>query len=411
MAAFNVAFNFQPDTVVGFPHDVTAFVRSLSINRGTSVEAVYPTRYQAGTASVVLDNSDGRFDPFNLGGTYVADGATLIVPMRPMIQISVDDGNGSDLQPIFTGFVDRWIPTYPATGKDAVTSAECVDGIARLAAVDRAAVAPTGTDDPTSDRVDRILDSAGWSATDRDIAPDTGFTQAILDSTTLAGNPWAELQLTADSEPGEIFVSKAGDVTFLDKATLFSSGTAASAHTFTDATPPTNGFRDVALASDATLVANDIRITSADNEEATASDLTSIDLVGIRSYVREDLLFIDSADPGVTQEYADFILSVLKDAKPRIETLTFMPASDTANLWDQVKLRELGHRITVAFTPLGSDPIERRCIIRGISHTCGPGFTSSWITTFRLQDAAALTPLIFDDAYAGRFDFGRFGIP
>lgn len=405
--SFSVALNLLSDSVVGFPTDVTGFVRSISINRGASSDGVWPPHYQAGTATLVLDNSDGRFDPFNNAGPYEQDGLSLIVPRRVWIQIAVNDGDGES--PVFTGSVERWVPSYPATGKDAVCAAHCVDFTARLSSIDRTGGTAVGSDEVTSDRIERILDALG-GFDDREISQNTGLTQNALDSTTLSGNVWAELQLTADSEPGEIFIGADGSVVFRDKAYLFGAAGSITLFAFSDETPPTNGFRDLTLASDATLVKNEVRVRSADLVDAEALDLASMDAFGILTYVRQDLLFIDDgADPGTTQRHADLLLSVMKDADPRVETLTIMPSSDPGNLWTAVKNLDLGDRVSVRFQPPGGvDPIDRVCAIRSIAHTAGAHF-AGWITTYGLDDAQRITGLIFDDAHAGRLDFGRFG--
>jgi len=51
----------------GAPVDVTAFVRSVSIRRGRSREL---DRFSTGTATVVFNNEDRRFDPLYSAGPY-----------------------------------------------------------------------------------------------------------------------------------------------------------------------------------------------------------------------------------------------------------------------------------------------------------------------------------------------------
>lgn len=51
--------------------DVSGFLRSATITRGSTKVDSPVIRYEAGTAQVVLDNRDARFDPTNLAGPYV----------------------------------------------------------------------------------------------------------------------------------------------------------------------------------------------------------------------------------------------------------------------------------------------------------------------------------------------------
>jgi hypothetical protein len=52
--------------------DISAYVRSGNITRGTSRLAGPLYQYQPGTATIVLKNADGRFDPANLSGPYTS---------------------------------------------------------------------------------------------------------------------------------------------------------------------------------------------------------------------------------------------------------------------------------------------------------------------------------------------------
>jgi hypothetical protein len=51
----------------GSPVDVTDYVRSVSIRRGRSREL---DRFSTGTASIVFNNEDRRFDPLYSAGPY-----------------------------------------------------------------------------------------------------------------------------------------------------------------------------------------------------------------------------------------------------------------------------------------------------------------------------------------------------
>jgi hypothetical protein len=60
-----------------FAEDISEFVREVSVQRGTQREL---QKVEAGTATVVLDNRDGRFTPFDVSSPYYPD----VLPMRRM---------------------------------------------------------------------------------------------------------------------------------------------------------------------------------------------------------------------------------------------------------------------------------------------------------------------------------------
>src|SRR4029077_10012425 len=65
-----------PITGPGAFQDISSFVTSCSVSRPSTRLQGPLWQYQAGTCSVVLDNSGGQFDPDNLSGPYVS-AATL----------------------------------------------------------------------------------------------------------------------------------------------------------------------------------------------------------------------------------------------------------------------------------------------------------------------------------------------
>jgi hypothetical protein len=60
-----------------YPYDITPYVRSFQTERGASSEL---DKVEAGTATIVLDNRDGQFTPFNLSSSFYP----YILPMRRM---------------------------------------------------------------------------------------------------------------------------------------------------------------------------------------------------------------------------------------------------------------------------------------------------------------------------------------
>lgn len=194
--------------------DISAYVRSWSLRRGAS-DGNQPTRrYDPGTATIILNDGDRRFDADNLDGPYVAAGVSMI---QPMCRVRITASWAGTAYAMYTGYADSWVPDYQANAWT-YTTLTVTDATKIWAATDRTAAAPVGGGEFTGARVNRILDSIGWPSTDRVI--DDGST-AVLD-TDLSGNALTELQLVQDSELGELFVDELGRAAFLDRASALS---------------------------------------------------------------------------------------------------------------------------------------------------------------------------------------------
>jgi hypothetical protein len=87
--------------------DISQWVMSFTVTRPSTRLQGPLWNYQAGTCSIVLDNSDGRFDQDNLAGPYVSAGVTQLTPMVPVRIRATFAGVTSGL---FSGFADGWLP-------------------------------------------------------------------------------------------------------------------------------------------------------------------------------------------------------------------------------------------------------------------------------------------------------------
>lgn len=96
-----VAFSTNPGSPPGWD-DISAYVRRISTRRGRTSEL---ETYQAGTASIELENSDRRFDPTYTAGPYYPN----VLPMR---RINIQATYGGITYDIFTGYVDGWPQSY-----------------------------------------------------------------------------------------------------------------------------------------------------------------------------------------------------------------------------------------------------------------------------------------------------------
>ena len=84
--------------------NLEAYVLSATITRGRSREL---EEFTSGTATVVLDNSDGRFDPNNTSSPYAGN----IKPGK-LLRIKITDPTTGVNEPIFEGNISQWDVTY-----------------------------------------------------------------------------------------------------------------------------------------------------------------------------------------------------------------------------------------------------------------------------------------------------------
>lgn len=376
--------------------DVTAYVLGFSTNRGSSRTQGPALQYDAGTASITLDNSDRRFDPTNLSGPYVSGGATQVTPMRAMRIRATWAGSTYD---IWRGTADSWQIDYrPPNYSSVVVSG--TDAFKVLAAYDRAAGGSVGAGETSGVRVGRILDSVVWSASDRIV--DVGET--TLQATTLDGNALSELQLVADTEIGELYIDGAGRVVFRGRHGIAEDARSnTSQATFGDGAGELP-YADVTPDYDDTSLANYALITRVGGTEQTASDTTSRTTYLTHTYTRSDLIMQTDTE---ALSYAGYIVYVGKDPEFRFSELLVKPLRDSTNLFPQVLGREIGDRVTVKRRPPGGgSAISRDVFIRGIAHTVTP---DTWQTQYQLQSATRYSFLVLDSANLGTFDSNALG--
>jgi len=189
--------------------DISEWVHRVATVRGVDRVTSPILRYEAGTAGVDLNNSDRRFDPTNLSGPYVSAGVTQVTPMRA---IRIRARWKGATYALFRGFADEWKIDYAGADYSRCRLL-CTDGVKVLSRFNRIAVSGVGAGENTGIRVTRILNSASWPTTARVIA--TGNT--TVQNTTLEGSAWAELQLVAETEIGEVYVDGAGRVVFRNR--------------------------------------------------------------------------------------------------------------------------------------------------------------------------------------------------
>ena len=97
---------FSGSTPQAFPWNPLFDTRSFSQTTGRQHEL---QRFEAGTASILLDNTDARYSPWNTSGPVYGD---ISIATPTQVQASY----GGMIWPVFYGYTQSWTPQWVGTG-------------------------------------------------------------------------------------------------------------------------------------------------------------------------------------------------------------------------------------------------------------------------------------------------------
>jgi hypothetical protein len=351
--------------------DISAYVRSCDTNRPSSDET---GRYSPGTATIVLDNRDGRFTPANLSGPYVSGGVSQVLPEIGMRLVA--SWSGTDYS-VFSGIVEDWQDEFPEFGYDAVTVLTVVDYSALIAEWNGSAVAEVGDNETSNARYNRILDAAGFSVTQRIAYNGDSYMQA----TTLEGNGLDQLHEVVDAEGGAIWYDPGipglgddGYMVFIGRSTrVLESRYKTSQTTFSAAAV---GFRDPVVTSGRERIVRSAAFAREGGVEQVAGS-------GTPRHRRTGLPVTD--DPSVLA-LAQLAVAVGDPADNyRVKGVSCDPVN--GQTWASVLDLGMQDRCTVTIAPpVSGVSISRQVFVDGIAHHIRP---MQWSIDFTFQSAEA----------------------
>ncbi|HZW73561.1 MAG TPA: hypothetical protein VFF43_08425 [Caldimonas sp.] len=359
--------------------DVTCDVRSLDWQFGATRTDGVLTRWEAGSAVVVLGNNEGTYDV----GT---DGATL----RPTIGVLIQARNVGDTawQPMFTGNANAFVQAYDPATLDCTVTVTATDGTALLASYQAQPVAPlVGAGETSAARVGRILDNAEWSAA-RDI-PAGG---RALAATDLSGDAWSQLLAVSDAELGAVYIAPSGAATFRTRETVFNALTSGAAPVVSWG-PSATRYEDVTIAVDDALLRNIIDAQRPGGAVQSVRDTASVQQYLPHRYSNTTLVLAADVD---VQSWASLVLNTLGVPFARVDALTVLPRADAAHLFPIVIAAAYLDRWHVEVDPPGplSESIERDVIVRGWKISVD---REDWTAVYQLSSTNAFTPFVLDD--------------
>src|SRR5262245_6234032 len=349
--------------------DIAPYIETINVKRGVSRWDGAVLRYQPATMQVVLRNTDGRFDPLNTSSPYASGGVNYVRPTRG---IALQAVWGSVRYYLFRGGINSITPTYPLDGNGAIVTLDCVDGLGFMARDYDvpAGTVPFFTTTPTTSQMVRnwlLQVHAPYNEFLHNIAGigDVGVTCASV--ATISGNQLQGVQLAVDTELGEFYLDGNAVCKFRTRNQKFTDSRSSTSNaTFQ---PNTSlPFGDVTMVRDTQPMQNS---AYADTPDATVdpyqADNNASELeYGIQKLIRTDLLFYNDA-PGTqiqaVKDWAGYIVTFNGEPDLRLDNLV-IDAQAASGLFPHALGRELGDRITIAFTPQGSSAISRPALIR-----------------------------------------------
>ena len=379
----NAPFGLAGDVLT----DVTGDTQTITVRRGRSREL---ERFQAGAATITLDNRGRQFDP--TAGTAITPYGPSIKP-RKAITVTT---NG---QPVFSGIVEDWDFQYDASG-DSRATVKATDGFVFLAQQD---ISPhTATAQTTGERIEAILDRSevAWPAGKRDISTGAATLQADAIGGTANAQPVNALQYLQKvdaAEPGALYVMGNGSLRFRDRASL---------QAFTDVTFSDDGtglaYEDISVDFGSEELRNRVTVARLNGGTAVATDSDSVTEFGAIDFeIRDSLL----ADDTQAQALADFLVSRYSQPQLRIDQITVNLNTLSATEQESVLLLELGDTVEIKFTPGGFGPeIDRFVSIDSIEHTIDPQQHR-----MRLNFSETIAAFVLDSEAFGRLDVNALG--
>jgi hypothetical protein len=318
--------------------DIGPAALSVSIGRGRDEPL---SRFRPGTATVVVDDPDGKLSPWATASTPDAYAA-----IRPGIGLRVVAEYAGDRYPRFDGTVSAIVDTFPNISGHAVTFT-ATDALADLAAYDGTEQPAVGAGETAGPRLARICENAGYSGP-------TDFQPGLvpLQATTLAQNALNEAGVVTDTELGALFVTTDGVMRFVDRNGLVTNPHYTDVQFVFGEVEPELCYAEVELVTDVARVRNHVSISNAGGSAVTHVDPNSVGLYGSRSYQRFDLIHVDPAESPLI---ADRYLDIFAGAVQRVEALSILPsvnpetipAALTLGLLWRIQLRRRAHGFQV----------------------------------------------------------------
>jgi hypothetical protein len=349
---------------------------------------LFQDKYLAGTATVRILDQNGDWNPTSVTSPYYPN----LVPLRSII---IETEYLSTVYPIFKGYIQEYLYTYPTDQEIGYVDLICTDAFRLLFNSNVTTVTGAVAGQGTGTRVDKILDTIGWPVTSRSIM--TGDTLCQADPATTR-TALTAIETATFTEQGAFYFDKAGNAVFKDRTFVYESA-ADTPTVFSNATGSTDiPYAGITFALDDKTIVNQATVTRTGGLPQTAFNQDSIDKFFLHSITANDMLMQTDAE---ALDLASNFVASRKDTTLRIETITLdlvtlgYGAGVTAALgldyFDPMQITN----VNVAGTT-----IVKTLQCQGIAHSITP---NTWRTTLTTQENV-LDGFILDSTLYGILD-------
>jgi hypothetical protein len=372
----------EPNTVI---IDVSSQVSKIDTRKERNL---FQDKYLSGTATVRILDQNGDWNPQNTSSPYYPN----LVPLRSII---IETNYSGTIYPIFKGYIQEYLYTYPKDQEIGYVDLVCSDAFRLVYNSNVSTVTGATAGQDTGTRVGKILDAIGWPDSARSIM--TGDTLCQADPATTR-TALAAIETATFTEQGAFYFDKAGNAVFKNRTFVYESG-AETPIAFSNATGSSDiPYAGITFALDDKTIVNQATVTRMGGTPQTASDQTSIDKFFLHSITANDMLMQTDAE---ALDLAENFVASRKDTTLRIESITL----------DLVTLG-YGAGITAALDLDYFDPMQitnvnvagttivKTLQCQGIAHSITP---NTWKTVLTTQENV-LDGFILDSTLYGILD-------
>lgn len=377
---------------------VTDQVMRVSTRRGRNRIL---TNFEAGTATVVLNDPNSDFSPNNPASPYFGK----LLPLRK-IRIFADGSIGGNPYRVFlfSGYITSYdTGFYQGVETTSTVTLQCVDGFRLLNNVTTPVGPVPGTTDNqfSGGRIHELLLYAGFPSSMEDLDQGTSTVQADPGGVR---SVLAAIQTVEQSEFGAFYMSRQGEAKFLSRNTVTELADSQTRYYADSGDPGSQTYSNLDFAYDDQLILNDVTVTAYPNvalgtgTPQTHTDPDSIVTYFKKSGARSDILVRSDQE---AMDQARTLIAARKDAILRIDSMDLSISGETD---EQNLLINLSTDIydLVFITKLmpGGSTVAKELFIQGVENNITP---NNW--TMRLLTAEPLIQaFILDSGTQGLLD-------
>jgi len=368
--------------------DISDTILRVGIRRGRNRIL---DKFEAGSATVVLEDTTGAYNPSNTAGPYYGK----LVPLR---KIRIWGEYEGVQYPLFAGYIQSYDTNFQVgVSETSTVTLKCVDGFRFFNGVSVTTLAGASAGQLSGSRITNFLDLVDWPASQRAI--DAGDSALQNDTGEANRDVLGAIQLVEKSEFGAFYLDASGTVNYLSRTTVSEKA---------DATPVVYAddgsgiyYQGIDFAYDDTLIVNDVSVQRLNGTVQNVFDQTSIDTYFLHSGIRDGLLIQTDTE---ARNQAVMLLASRKDAVLRIDSLTLNLFDDSANTRIIAALNsEIFDLVNVTKSVPGGSTVTRELFVQGITHDVTP---RSWSCSLLTSEPIIQAFILDSTTTQGRLDSG-----